>query len=267
MISVPVPAGLIGDTLATIPYILERCRQHGTQAYVGKGFNPAVRDLVEGIHPLIFQDAPEDVEATYSLDLSAMWHLCEQHGWMWNMAQGYFVYNDLHPPKLPCTFAMNELLLPPNDMLPTEPGIMIAPYSRTNNPADNNKLWPHDRWVDVVWRLRRAGADLPVYILGSSQHDDPSPYSGEGFIKMFDCSLPFVLGMLRRAKLVMTIDNGIGHLCHFGGVRNHVMQYPACLPPKFAESPFAEHVRGPMPIAITAHEMAVPALMVLSLNP
>ena len=68
---------------------------------------------------------------------------------------------------------------------------------------------------------------------------------------MFDRPLPQVLDLMRRSSLVMTLDNGIGHLAHFGGVDRHVMLYPDCLPLWFAESPNALLVRGgPTPAGI-----------------
>jgi hypothetical protein len=251
-------SGLIGDSLAAVPYILERCKQHDTQAYVGADFNREVISLLHGQHhPLFFEDAPEGL-VTYKLDLSGMWHHCEKHGWPWHMAQGYFAYEGLSVPTLPMSFRMKA------QGLYLRPSLIISPFSRSNNPVDNNKLWPHERWVMMARQLQAKGVVDTVYVVGGSVDDNVSYYSNAGFEVLFAQPLWLVLGFLQSAKLVMTVDNGIGHLCHFGNVKNHVLQYPDCLPPKFAESPYAEHVRGRMPIDISVEQMVDGAMRVLA---
>jgi hypothetical protein len=43
---------------------------------------------------------------------------------------------------------------------------------------------------------------------------------------------------------VITIDTGISHLCHFGGVARHVLIYPACLADGFVKNPRGKTIRG-----------------------
>lgn len=262
VIYIPVPAGLIGDTLATVPYIIARAKQHGDRVFVGPNFNPHVRALIDGLHPITFGDPlrPPDDMPTYFLDLSSVWKMCMTDGWRWHMAQGYFVHANLPAPSLPMTVDMHS------NLVNWSPGLVISPFSRSNNPADNNKLWPHERWAEVAERLRDKGVIKDVYVIGSKIHDNFEPYAGSGYYILADLPLPAVLGLLRSAQLVMTLDNGIGHLCHFGGVRNHVMQYPHCLPPRFAESPFARHVRARMPIDITVDDMVNAGIMTIPIG-
>jgi ADP-heptose:LPS heptosyltransferase len=88
-----------------------------------------------------------------------------------------------------------------------------------------------------------------------------------GIQPVFDRPLSQVLDLMRQAPLVMTLDSGIGHLAHFGGVSRHVMIYANCLPGKFAEAPRALHVRGPMPAAISADQVLEAARQVLGFSP
>ena len=258
LIYIPIGQGLIGDTLAQIPFVLHHLKT-GESTYVGADMNPAVRQLLPEHPHLFFDYPPRDLDvfdSRYLLDLSGMWHQCERHGWDMHMAQGYFRQQGEVVPELPLTFDMNVKQFHTVDLV-------ISPFSRSNNPADNNKLWPYDRWVELVVRLHRNNGIRHTVVLGATP-DQPFFFPEGTVYSVFDKPLPAVLYMLRAAKLVITLDNGIGHLCHFGGVKNHVMQYPQCLPPKFAESPFAEHVRGRMPIDISVDQMYDAAVRVLN---
>lgn len=83
------------------------------------------------------------------------------------------------------------------------------------------KLWPLDRWLGVLKRLRDAGRD--VGLLGAppkaqSTHwqgsDAESVMVAEGLVTDFRGSftLPQVVGAIRAARQVLTLDNGILHL-------------------------------------------------------
>jgi hypothetical protein len=59
---------------------------------------------------------------------------------------------------------------------------------------------------------------------------------------------------MRCAALVISIDNGISHLAHFGGVSQHLLLAPACLPASFVANPRGRMIRG-VPIDITVQKV------------
>lgn len=74
--------------------------------------------------------------------------------------------------------------------------------------------------------------------------DDWSQFVDAGAIPLLDLALPEVLYILRRARIFLSIDNGISHLAHFGGVQRHVLLYPAILAPNLVANPRAKSLIG-----------------------
>lgn len=83
------------------------------------------------------------------------------------------------------------------------------------------KLWPVDRWVELVKRLDADG--LSVGLVGAKPSEQAQYWQGadaEGSILAGSplrdfrgvWTLPQVVGALERAKFVVTLDNGILHL-------------------------------------------------------
>jgi hypothetical protein len=241
MIQVKCPGqNLIGDALAAVPFITHLCKKHRTVAVLTDGFNVPVRELIPD-HPFIYHGPTTyPVDAVYTLNIQDAWQMNFRARWPWHMGQMYFAHAGEPVPDLPLTYpmrAVNPGLLP---------GIVLSPFSRTNSP-DNNKLWPHDHWVQVLNQFVLT----PAYVVGTSA-DDFSAYEGLPQVWCLrDRPLPEILYLLRHASVALTLDNGIGHLCHFGGVYRHVMIYADCLPPLLAENPLGIHIRGRRPIDIT----------------
>lgn len=239
MIQVKCPGqNLIGDALCAVPFILYLCQKHAAGAFITDGFNVPVRDLIPS-YPFEYREPTCAVEAVYELDIQAAWQMNFHKRWPWHMAQMYFAYAGEPIPSLPMNYQMHAA------SCGLSPGIVLSPFSRTNAP-DNNKLWPHERWAEVIGTFKLT----PAYVIGTDE-DNFSAYEGlPNVIILRNRPLPEILTLLRQAHIVLSLDNGIGHLCHFGKVRRHVMLYADCLPPTLAENPFAVHVRGRMPIDI-----------------
>lgn len=250
---------LIGDALASVAFIRYLAEKHRTRAWISDGFNVSVRSLLDG-YPFTF-DHPthECVTHTYEMPLSAMWSYCAANGWRWNMAQGWFAYSKEPVLELPITLSLKT------EPCGFAPGIVISPFSRTNAP-DNNKFWPHDRWLEVISGLRAKAYKGPIYVVGDKSADDVGPYLDHGVIPFLSKPLPKVLDLLRQSSLVLGLDNGIGHLCHFGGVDRHVMIYCACLPRMFAENPRGLHVRAAMPCDVTVRMVLDAALQKMAVS-
>lgn len=161
-----------------------------------------------------------------------------------HMSQGWFVLNGHEAPELPITlpfsgapygYHRNKL-------------IICSPFSRSDN--NNNKLWPHERWVDLLRRITRDGRR--VLVIGSGVEDWEPYYE-------FDCAkdmtLCGILELLRECDLFLSIDNGISHLAHFGGVAQHLLLMPECLSPSFICNPRGYNVRGnPIDIGVDSVE-------------
>lgn len=249
-----VPRGLIGDSLAQVPFLRAAGVAMGDEVMVSGPFNKHVIPLLEGL-PIRFEPDAAAAGARHVIGAQACRDACAWRCWRWHMAQGYFLMNDMLPPELPIhlPLAVQDCGLP-------APDLVLSPFSVSD--LGGNKLWPHARWLSVIESLSGLGMLGKVYVLGSSS-DDLSPYDQEGIETVVDRPLPQVLDLMRKSRLVMTLDNGMGHLAHFGGIKHHLMIYPDCLPPKFAESPLAVHVRGAAPVAIdpaTVFDRALDAL-------
>jgi hypothetical protein len=237
---------LIGDSLAAVPFMKHLCDMHSTSAYITDGFCLAVRPLVRD-YPFLYTEPSGDIAARYEMPTSEAWHEDLAKGWPWHLSQMFFGYNRLAIPPLPSCFPMHS------EPCGLKPGVVLTPFSRSNLP-DNNKLWPHERWLRVCSKMHEWGCE-DFYVVGSSQ-DDFSAYAGNGLIRIVkDEPLPRVLDLLRTSKLVLGLDNGISHLAHFGGVHRHVMIYADCLPPRLAENPLGVHVRGPKPADIMVEQV------------
>lgn len=245
------PIGLIGDTLAMVPFLL-----HFQQpVHVTGLFNRHVIPLL-GDAPITFDPEGSGAGADFVIGAQRAWDHCQAKGWR-HMAQVYFEQHGLPVPSLPITLP----LVSSSCDLP--PGIVISPFSVSDLGC--NKLWLHERWVYVVQTLRRLGMADRAYVVGSwSSGDSTSPYAVAGIRPVLDRPLTEVLDLLRKAPLVLGIDNGIAHLAHFGGVKRHVMVYPDCLSPHWAESPRAQHVRGSTPANISVDQVLEAARRILS---
>lgn len=83
------------------------------------------------------------------------------------------------------------------------------------------KLWPSQKWIEVLTRLKRAG--LSVGLLGADPETQLQFWKGAGDEQDWvdaglvedlrgKFTLPQVVGALEKAKVVVTLDNGILHL-------------------------------------------------------
>lgn len=87
--------------------------------------------------------------------------------------------------------------------------------------SGEDKLWPGDRWRDLLGRFRRSGKR--VGLLGAPPAAQRRYWKGacdeeewvrEGLVEDLrgSLSLPEVVGAARRARLVVSLDNGVLHL-------------------------------------------------------
>jgi len=89
------------------------------------------------------------------------------------------------------------------------------------------KLWPIEKWLEVVQFLRNHGVSIGLLGAKPSEQgkhwlgsDDESKLVDSGVLDLRGrYSLPQVVGALERARAVLTLDNGILHLAAAAGTQ------------------------------------------------
>ncbi len=114
----------------------------------------------------------------------------------------------------------------------------------------------------VIINLSQQLGDTPVYVVGD-QGDQWEAIIGTRIVPLTDLPLTQVLSTLRSAKVFLSIDNGMSHLAHFGGVHKHVLLYPAITAPNAVVNPRAKVLIGrPEDIAVSHVVAAARELLV-----
>lgn len=94
------------------------------------------------------------------------------------------------------------------------PFIIFSSHSVSNpDRADGRgkrKDWPHERWQALAHRVRELGA-FDIYQVGSERDEAPAL---DGVTRLYGLPIKVVAALLERADCVVTVENGIGHLCH-----------------------------------------------------
>lgn len=102
------------------------------------------------------------------------------------------------------------------------PFIVFSSHSVSNpERADGRgkrKDWPHERWQELAYRIRELGPSLggvggefDIYQVGSERDEAPAL---DGVTRLYGLPIKVVAALLERADCVVTVENGIGHLCH-----------------------------------------------------
>ena len=112
--------------------------------------------------------------------------------------------------------------------------------------------------MQVVQELRGMGLVDRAYVLGARSvyacgrtvEDDASAYKAAGIEPVFNRPLAQVLDLIRQAPLLLSIDTGIAHLAHYGGVDRHVLLYPGVFSNLWVPNPRAINVQGGAPISV-----------------
>jgi ADP-heptose:LPS heptosyltransferase len=244
---------LLGDCLAQLPFMCAVAEARGDRVRLTGDFNRHIAPLLEPL-PIDFEPGGHGLSADFILQVWPAYETSLRT--KLHMVQCYFHIWQMPIPAVPIAlpFKTEPCGLPP--------GIVLSPFS-VSDRGSNTKLWPHERWVQVVQTLRRLGLADHVYLLGTHKSDSTDPYAVADIEPVFDRPLTQVLDLMRQAPLVMGVDTGTGHLAHLGGIKRHVMIYPDCQPPIWAEAPRAIHVRGPRPTNITVDQVLEAARQVL----
>lgn len=228
-------AGLIGDALCHVPYLDWLAKAYKSHVVINH-MNSHVAAMLDG-YPITFAnlDPARPVKRLRLITAFLRKHEC-------HMAQAFFKLAGQEMPELPLTLRLKSQ--PCN----LEPGLVLSPYSRSD--ISLNKIWPHERWVETVQTLRGEGRISRAYVVGAAAYDGADQYAAAGIEPVLDRPLSQVLHLIRQAPLLLSIDNGISHLAHFGGIDRHVLLYPGCLPICWARNPRAEIVTAGRPVEV-----------------
>jgi ADP-heptose:LPS heptosyltransferase len=94
------------------------------------------------------------------------------------------------------------------------PFIIFSSHSVSNpdrpDGQGKRKDWPHERWQELAHRIRELG-DFDIYQVGSERDEAPAL---DGVTRLYGLPIKVVAALLERADCVVTVENGIGHLCH-----------------------------------------------------
>lgn len=236
---------LVGDSLAAVPYIRFLAERNGFGAWFphdtfDKSFCWYVRPLLDPTLGFLFgkDNAPCATPRSIFVDLHKAFHYAHHVDRSLHMAQTHFVVNGYEAPPLPISIPLRAAMFEPQ-----RDTIVVAPFSRSDH--NNQKAWFPDRWVDVIGALLTSDLGITrAIILGNSRYDNPEPYLGPKTLPMMDQPLSIVLGVMRACRLFLSVDNGLGHLAHYGGVRHHAMLQPACLSTEWVRNPLGRMIQG-----------------------
>ena len=219
---------LIGDALGSYPFILHFAAREKT--YVTGTINSLVKDVVYA-PDVIYATPQEPIRIKYTLHPQNSLNYSVAHPEANHMAQGYFGQFQLAVPSLP-------IRLPLRDQAVVEKfDIIISPFSFSDR--SNVKKWPKDKWCEFIDHYK---SKYTIGVLGGPI-DDFTPYIAAGAVPFQSRPLAEVYFLLKQAKVVVTVDTSINHMCHFGGISHHVLLFPRTLPRGFAESPLAHMVQ------------------------
>lgn len=231
----------IGDTLAATPYLIALAEQHGFGAFfVNDTFCPAVRPLLPPDLGFVFgkRESP-CIAPAFSLDLGRAFNYPGNQGHAYHMSQVWFNEGGLPVPPTPMAIPMTA------EPIPAHPEVVLcAPFS--NSDDNHSKMWFVARWQEVFGALLTAGLGVERIVVACSSKDDVEPFLGPQVTSMPDEPLPVVLGALRSCRLAITVDSGLSHLAHFGGVRHHLLLCHNNLPAHFVCNPYGRLIQSAM---------------------
>jgi ADP-heptose:LPS heptosyltransferase len=121
-------------------------------------------------------------------------------------------------------------------MFDARPYVVFSPHS-VSNPvrADGNgkrKDWPIERWQELARRIEAIGGH-DVFVVGS-ERDPILPIDKTR--PLYGLPVKVVAALLERAACVVTVENGIGHLCAAVDAPTVVI-YSSLMPIEWASSP------------------------------
>lgn len=148
--------------------------------------------------------------------------------------------------NIPCSLAYAVMLgvqvkttlpiyqTPPENLANAKAGLVLfQPYSRScssHSGEPPNKRLKDSSWVELYNLIKRDFPEQEVVVVGSKDDQDITGIPPESHKR--DLDFDDLAAMQAKAKLVVTLDNGISHLASSQQARM-LEFYPACLPDRW----------------------------------
>ncbi len=244
-------SGLLGDSVCAFPAIQTKAAEEkdGIALWME---NKAVQELLPANPKIkLLTERPEKPD--YVMEAGPVFN---RFVYTHHMRQGYFSCLNLTiPTEVPPIEYQKKEKIAGIDF-----DILISPFSRSDH--NHNKKWYDDRWYAVVRRLTEEGyrvlvvggqedantdtAQVFLQAVHDTQGEDETQVKG-----VYGSKLGALMDLIERAKLCITLDNGISHLVS-AAKTPHLLLYPGCLPYPWVSNPndVAHHIHD-QPINIT----------------
>jgi ADP-heptose:LPS heptosyltransferase len=224
--------GLLGDALSCLPAIWEKVQHekvylvsrhsevaHLLPTHTNLKIIDTMKDLYEiPQEPVRYLHCVKNFDAHYSNGI--------------HMAQGNYSFLDLPiPPEVPTVPLQVKRPNYANDFNQTYDFIISA---NSRSDSQNNKLWPFERWQEIINWLLASGYTVAALTSGRKDEHYFNNLDGEAN----GLSLKEVGGIYIKQvkKAVISIDNGISHFTRMLGAP-HILLYPQCLPRSWVNNP------------------------------
>jgi hypothetical protein len=188
----------IGDAISALPLLWQLSRMEPLSVYFSCN---AVRSLCN------FAAISQEPLDGSTLDIQEFAGAAEVQGL--HLVQSWFWRLGLAPPEPPFEWPLIPVEPPPSEVT-----AVFAPFSGGSRsteawppPALFSNQWPKANWLRLLSALRDRGVCLLC-----SGDDDVGPFRDMGAIVLAGRDLREVAGVLQRAAVVLTIDNGIAWL-------------------------------------------------------
>ena len=199
--------GLIGDSLSTIPVMIDLAKAHG-------GLRVSIHHEAAWLYDLIPKKynitvVPEDeLNPCLRMDIGAAFQYAQEHKTYMSASW----HNQFGLPT-PTPAPRPELELPDVDVPIYD--YIFAPFSRS---TPENQKWQLEKWQDLSHLLDMDG--YRVCVFGNSNHDQKL----DNCFNEFDRPMVEVLNMLKKCrKGCISINTGISHLCFAMGTKNYLL--------------------------------------------
>lgn len=245
--------GRLGDALCAIPYLRYLSTVHDGVAVVDDTFQEPARALIPDNLGITFRKDRDPHIHTLDLDLHACFWEANKHDGRYrgmHMAQCYFAQAGAHDhyPDLPL-----DLNLLDYGKMREGNTVVVSPFSATDGDG-TAKMWTTDKWLQLCAAVLPMKGVHRITVIGSGA-EDYSAFHVPHVTIAAGWPLRDVMSLLRSCRLLVSIDNGISHMAHFGAVPRHVLLYPDCLNPAWVANPRAVTVREGPPYLVSVGTM------------
>lgn len=210
-----------------------------------------VRDLMppEDFHTVFERPAlPFDFEHTFDvtpvfqLSHQKKMHISECYAELLGVELEGVGNSSLKPTYIPDYIAL-DVTRHSEDILVLANCVLISMYSmscssRGNPPGPPNKMLPWEKWKPMIELLRKEFPSTQIRTLGGPEDSEMTPFNFRSFLAALDIvslhaiRLNRLAVIMKNAKLLVTIDNGMGHLAASQELPTFLM-YPRALMPHY----------------------------------